>query len=458
MMISYLKKRIQTKLHPKEESTTNALSRNGSISCDNFSQFTEESIRKGPLSDFVFKEKYGYPLEQSNFQLNLKQGLKNDLAVKYFTQIVQIKGFYNVYKLLRTLESLMITCDTNESDNNTDNNLGLECDMAEVWALAKEEESHNRLNIPESLHKELCTTGHVMTRAHVQPLYNAIVQILEVVWSEFLKSECYCKYQVEILTRDSVMLEDILCLPTGMSYFMEFLEEEHCHTVLEFWIAVTNFQRLLENSTNTLEESQNDAILIYDKYLSLQATTPLGFSNEVRYRTELAICDEAGPRPDCFASSLAVVRAFLRHQLKHFVASQHFDRFLSDITAAARKLSPCSSMSSVSTESASLMTSASGVTGGGSGSKPAGHGGHVRGLSFGRIDPLGRFETDVHPEPNRKESAISKVMKRLTAKESKEEEEMAWRVAEKIVRTVTSLTLGGEGDRRGEEGGSDEES
>ncbi|KAL1452210.1 hypothetical protein WDU94_006506 [Cyamophila willieti] len=105
------------------------------------------------------------------------------------------------------------------------------------------------------------------------------------------------------------------------------------------------------------------------------------------------------------------------------------------------------------------MTSASVA---GSGSKPAGHPGHVRGLSFGRIDPLGRFETDVHPEPNRKESAISKVMKRLTTKESKEEEEMAWRVAEKIVRTVTSLTLGGEGEgKRGggeEEGGSDEES
>ncbi|KAL1452213.1 hypothetical protein WDU94_006509 [Cyamophila willieti] len=108
-MISYLKKRIQTKLHPKEEST-NVLSRNGSVSCDNFSQFTEESIRKGPLNK----------------------------------------------------------------------NLGLECDMVEVWALAKEEESHGRLNIPESLHKEMCTTGHALTREHVQPLYSAIVQSLQV--------------------------------------------------------------------------------------------------------------------------------------------------------------------------------------------------------------------------------------------------------------------------------------
>ncbi|KAI5721172.1 hypothetical protein M8J77_017147 [Diaphorina citri] len=120
--------------------------------------------------------------------------------------------------------------------------------------------------------------------------------------------------------------------------------------------------------------------------------------------------------------------------------------FLSDIIGCARKVSPCSSVSSVSTESASLMASAS-CTGN---SRPAGAG-HVRGLSFGRIDELGRFETDVCPEPNKKESTISKVMKRLTTKETKEEEEMAWRVAEKIVRTVTSLTLGEGGGAESEE-------
>ncbi|KAI5696943.1 hypothetical protein M8J75_002634 [Diaphorina citri] len=239
MMISYLKKQIQTKIHPKV-TTTNSISRNGSVSTDNFQQFTEESIRTGPLSNFVFKEKYGYRLEQSHFQLDLKQALKNDLAVKYFSQFVQIKGFYNVYKLLRLIESIMTTCDTNESENRDKKNLGLECDISEVWNLCKEEESQGRLNIPDSLHRE-------------------------ILWADFLKSECYCKYQVEILTSDHVTLADILFHPTGMSYFMEYLEEEHCHTVLEFWLAVTNFERLLLDASNTQEESQNDAIIIYDK-------------------------------------------------------------------------------------------------------------------------------------------------------------------------------------------------
>lgn len=58
MMISYLKKQIQTKLQTKGGESTQPLksvSTNGSI--DNFHQFKEESIRKGPVSDFVFKEK-----------------------------------------------------------------------------------------------------------------------------------------------------------------------------------------------------------------------------------------------------------------------------------------------------------------------------------------------------------------------------------------------------------------
>ncbi|XP_008480620.1 uncharacterized protein LOC103517367 [Diaphorina citri] len=143
---------IQTKIHPKV-TTTNSISRNGSVSTDNFQQFTEESIRTGPLNK---------------------------------------------------------------------KNLGLECDISEVWNLCKEEESQGRLNIPDSLHREMCATGHTLTRTHAEPLYNAILQSLEVLWADFLKSECYCKYQVEILTSDHVTLADILFHPTGMSYFMEF--------------------------------------------------------------------------------------------------------------------------------------------------------------------------------------------------------------------------------------------
>lgn len=63
------------------------------------------------------------------------------------------------------------------------------------------------------------------------------------------------------------------------------------------------------------------------------------------------------------------------------------------------------------------------------------------GLSLGRIDALGRFEADFEPEPEaRRESRLSRLARRLK-RQPQDQEELAWRVAEMIVRDVTSITL-----------------
>lgn len=94
------------------------------------------------------------------------------------------------------------------------------------------------------------------------------------------------------------------------------------------------------------------------------------------------------------------------------------------------------------------------------------------GLNFGRINELGRFETDLEPEPDRKEgerqifylpwfydsknkyfsplndfvifseSRITKAVKKLVnLDEDKTKEEMAWQVAAMIVKDVTNVTM-----------------
>lgn len=49
------------------------------------------------------------------------------------------------------------------------------------------------------------------------------------------------------------------------------------------------------------------------RYFSLQATTPLGFSDKIRYQVEQNICREDGkpPQPDCFDQACQVVYNFL---------------------------------------------------------------------------------------------------------------------------------------------------
>lgn len=65
-------------------------------------------------------------------------------------------------------------------------------------------------------------------------------------------------------------------------------------------------------------------------------------------------------------------------------------------------------------------------------------------MSCGFINELGRFESDLQPEPDRKsESKISRTLKKfVNMEEDKVKEDMAYKVAEMIIKDVTSVTLG----------------
>ena len=60
--------------------------------------------------------------------------------------------------------------------------------------------------------------------------------------------------------------------------FMEFVEEQEgagCdRDMLEFWLAACNFRE-----RSTAEHVQEDALIIYQRFISLEATSPLGKSD-----------------------------------------------------------------------------------------------------------------------------------------------------------------------------------
>ncbi len=57
-----------------------------------------------------------------------------------------------------------------------------------------------------------------------------------------------------------------------MFKILKFLEVEGCHHVLEFWLAASNFQQLVQNYCPSedadLNQMTSDAICIYEKYVS----------------------------------------------------------------------------------------------------------------------------------------------------------------------------------------------
>lgn len=84
------------------------------------------------------------------------------------------------------------------------------------------------------------------------------------------------------------------------------MEKEDAVNILQFWLAADNFQSQLAAKKGQYDgqEAQNDAMILYDKYFSLQATHPLGFDDVVRLEIESNICREGGPLPNCFTTPL----------------------------------------------------------------------------------------------------------------------------------------------------------
>ncbi|KAL1140462.1 hypothetical protein AAG570_000394 [Ranatra chinensis] len=249
------------------------------------------------------------------------------------------------------------------------------------------------------------------------------------------------------MTSGAMSLSDVLYNDQCLGSFIEFLEQEDLVCVIEFWLAATSFERQFTlNDSGDSGQIQNDAIIIYDRYLSLQATSPLGISDRVRFAVEEGICGEVATSPQCFTRAVVAAEAFMRSVcLRPFLSSQHYLSLLSEVMSGATSRSDHSPASSVTEGSIDTSTIAAR-------NPPPDPDDlwrrrrHNSGLSFGRIDQLGRYESDIEPEP-KSESRISRVVKMLINRdEQKSQEEMAWRVAEMIVKDITSITMGSNRD------------
>uniref|UniRef100_A0A8C2E6U4 A kinase (PRKA) anchor protein 10 n=1 Tax=Cyprinus carpio TaxID=7962 RepID=A0A8C2E6U4_CYPCA len=238
--------------------------------------------------------------------------------------------------------------------------------------------------------------------------------IEEQHFSEFLRSHYFCKYQIEVLTSGSVFLADILFCESALFYFSEYMEKEDAMNVLQFWLAAENFQDQLAAKKGQYDgqEAQNDAMILYDKYFSLQATNPLGFGDSVRMEIESNICREGGPLPDCFNTPLRQAWTTMEKQGTKKAAVKILKNFDEAITVDIASLDPESLYQ-----------------------RP-----YAGRMTFGKGNELGQFIREAEPEPDVKKSKgsmFSQAMKKWVQGNSDEaQEEMAWKIAKMIVNDV----------------------
>ncbi|XP_043525620.1 A-kinase anchor protein 10, mitochondrial isoform X2 [Frieseomelitta varia] len=331
--------------------------------------------------------------------------------------------------------------------------------------------------IPEDLQVKM---EKVLNCENIEPMLQCLSAVQNIVYqtlenehiNDFLRSEFHCKHQIDVLTSGNVQLADILYNETAFFYFMEFMELENKRELLDFWMSAMSYkQNLLEKKgAANPEEAQADALIIYDKYFSLQATMPLGFSDKIRFQVEQNICREngEGPEPDCFDKPCRIVYNFLILSTYFLIISvilqilirinrYYTKQSMFKFTSQAKKSS--SEVSSVSINMQNTLQAGS------EGNRLNNNKNITSGmnidtrqlydpdslwkrnkysLSVGYIDNLGRFITEIEPDPQRKyESRLTRAVKRLVNMEQdKAKEELAWKIAEMIIREITSLTLG----------------
>lgn len=185
----------------------------------------------------------------------------------------------------------------------------------------------------------------------------------QIYCAEFLESPFYYRFCLEN-TGTNLTITDILYNELALFYFMEFLEIEQNREYLDFWLAAMNYKRQLvaprvtmvdDKETlpnedddddddydttavverNVIEQCQNDALILYEKYFSLQATCSLHLSDRIRFHIEEKICtiDHAADAiAHCFDLPLAVIERFLSvRYLKMFEQSTLFYKYLAEL-------------------------------------------------------------------------------------------------------------------------------
>ncbi|XP_041521161.1 A-kinase anchor protein 10, mitochondrial isoform X2 [Microtus oregoni] len=265
------------------------------------------------------------------------------------------------------------------------------------------------------------------------------------------------------------------CSPVGLFTWLtssSYMEKEDAVNILQFWLAADNFQSQLAAKKGQYDgqEAQNDAMILYDKYFSLQATHPLGFDDVVRLEIESNICREGGPLPNCFTTPLRQAWTTMEKVfLPGFLSSNLYYKYLNDLIHSVRGDEFLGGNISLAAHGSACLPEES-HSGGSDGSSTQSsvkkasikilknfdeaiivdaasldpeslyQRTYAGKMSFGRVSDLGQFIRESEPEPDVKKSKgfmFSQAMKKWVQGNTDEaQEELAWKIAKMIVSDV----------------------
>uniref|UniRef100_A0A158R4H9 RGS domain-containing protein n=1 Tax=Syphacia muris TaxID=451379 RepID=A0A158R4H9_9BILA len=275
----------------------------------------------------------------------LNETLCDSSALAYFIQFMETIGQLNLIKFWLHVESFKASAANLRSNdeallsmvrNDATNIYGkyicedAPCSIGITNNLRKD--LINRICVKDGIIKLDCFSGAQDFVRNVMETRYCGVFVFFRYFPEFLSSIYYLKHQLDAYSSGALRIADVLKSEKLMCALIEFLDGEGCRKLIEFVIAADTFAQQMSLHPDN-EQLMEDALIIYEKYFSMQATDPLKFGAKIRIQVESDICTESGrPSPDCFRAPRRIAVSILeQNYLRPFLASPPFMKFLYEL-------------------------------------------------------------------------------------------------------------------------------
>ncbi|KAK6101583.1 Regulator of G protein signaling domain family protein [Brugia pahangi] len=275
----------------------------------------------------------------------LNETLNDSVALAYFIQFMEGIGQLNLIKFWLHAESFRCSALTVKKNDGALVAM-IKNDAVRIYSKYISEDASCSINITDHLRKivlgELLSIKVVIDHKRINvkngsfdPCCFSKAQgfVLNVMESryfrEFESSVYYAKHRIEVISSGALTIKDIMLCQPLLCAFVEYMENESDGKLVEFIISAESFAKQLP-LTQSDEQAVEDAMIIYNKYFSMQATEPLKFDSKTRIQIESDICLGNGrPASSCFeAARLMALRILEQNYLKRFSASPAFVKYL----------------------------------------------------------------------------------------------------------------------------------
>uniref|UniRef100_A0A915K8J9 60S ribosomal protein L27a n=1 Tax=Romanomermis culicivorax TaxID=13658 RepID=A0A915K8J9_ROMCU len=289
-------------------------------------------------------------------QRDLKNTLSDPTSLGYFLTYMENRGLRHLVKFWLDAETFRLAGksmlerlekkinDLVDGPENCHVISLIEQDAVSIFAKYLSKESSYDIGLTEQLRNEIinkicCENGRLDLDCFITA-QDFILNIMQLrYYPDYLRSVLYCKHVLEVLDqRKNLTITDILYDETCLFHFVEFLEQENKLDLIEFWLAAKNFREKIDkNRQNDELSGQGDAMILYNKYFSLQSNRRLEiFDHRMRTKLEDEICKPTVYR-DIFEPACQMALKLLEKEyLPKFLKSKLFVKLYDEIVQASR--------------------------------------------------------------------------------------------------------------------------